>query len=119
MHNSSYHEKRERLRSIFRMAKEDGRDPEEALREYLQWRGNAHSDEEDEGESAAVPDHKDKERKKPNINSNDPGESIYSRHIPDLAICVGKGCMNLLNPLASLIALSCFSYCLRRIQGPK
>lgn len=101
---STTQEKRERQKEIYRKAKEEGRDPEEALREFLLQSGDQSGDD-SEGEGEDTLEGKRK-RKRP---SGDPStiEGVpdsttaglsCTRKRSDPVICSGKNCMNLLNP---------------------
>ena len=97
---------------MFRKAKEEGRDPEEALREFLQSGDHGRSDDDDsDGDEGAASGKR--RRKRPSgdpgtidgaIDPPAPGESSQSRkHTEALTICASKSCMNLMNPHVNIV----------------
>jgi hypothetical protein len=97
--------RREKQREIFRKAKEEGRDPAEALREFMQ--STQSGDEDSEGDESGDDDEKRrKRRRRSSVPSSvdgvdDPstpgGSSKKTGEITRLTICVGKDCANLLD----------------------
>ena len=119
--SSSYAAKRERQKEVYRNALEEGRNPEEALKEYLVTKGEQKcesSDEDAEGEDDETVPAKRKPSKKVKVSHNidpsllpsaltkDPNPvqpvelptRLTRRNDMEIPICSGKECMNLLLP---------------------
>ena len=110
--------KRERLKGVYKKAIEDGRDPEEALRELLVEEMDSEEDsdgnDEQNGEGSA------QKRKKRRRNESEPLKNLDTVSIFDgqdngksigkkkhaIYTCAGKDCQNILNPSVSYLTYS-------------
>lgn len=112
-----YHEviarKRETPRHIFNKAVEEGRDPVEAIKEFLLWEEekNQWKDTDGEGEGVGKGKARRKRRRAMSIepsetNPSDEGGVITQRmrRIEGVTICAGKNCQNLLRQEVSHVA---------------